>query len=72
ELIPEKVKNVDQTIAELAELLSLTAEDIDAFNERRKRHRAFEEIVVRNQLTQKEVALFSVNRHRFPGVDVVG
>lgn len=72
ELIPEKVQNLDETIAELAELLSLTAEDIDAFNERRKRHRAFEEIVVRNQLTQKEVALFSVNRHRFPGVDVVG
>tara|TARA_R110002050_G_scaffold265677_1_gene406845 strand:+ start:1035 stop:2909 length:1875 start_codon:yes stop_codon:yes gene_type:complete len=72
ELIPEKLQNLDETIAELAELLSLTAEDIDAFNERRKRHRAFEEIVVRNQLTQKEVALFSVNRHRFPGVDVVG
>lgn len=72
ELIPEKVQNLDETIAELSELLSLTAEDIDAFNERRKRHRAFEEIVVRNQLTQKEVALFSVNRHRFPGVDVVG
>lgn len=72
ELIPEKVQNLDETIAELAELLSLTAEDIDAFNERRIRHRAFEEIVVRNQLTQREVALFSVNRHRFPGVDVVG
>lgn len=72
ELIPEKVQNLDETIAELAELLSLTAEDIDAFNERRIRHRAFEEIVVRNQLNQREVALFSVNRHRFPGVDVVG
>lgn len=72
ELIPEKVQNLDETIAELAELLSLTAEYIDAFNERRIRHRAFEEIVVRNQLTQREVALFSVNRHRFPGVDVVG
>lgn len=72
EVIPEKVGNLDETIAELADLLSLTQEDIDAFNERRKRHRAFEEIVVRNQLTQREVALFSVNRHRFPGVDVVG
>lgn len=72
EVIPEKVTNLDETIAELADLLSLTQEDIEAFNERRKRHRAFEEIVVRNQLTQKEVALFSVNRHRFPGVDVVG
>ena len=72
EVIPEKVTNLDETIAELAELLSLTEEDVAAFNERRKRHRAFEEIVVRNQLTQKEVALFSVNRHRFPGVDVVG
>lgn len=72
EMVPEKVNSLDKTLAELAELLTLTPDDIDAFKERLKRHRAFEEIVVRSQLTQKEVALFSVNRHRFPGVDVVG
>lgn len=72
ELIPEKVPDIDATLAELTALLSLTEEDIEAFQTRRTRHRAFEEIVLRSQLTEEEVALFSVNRHRFPGVDVVG
>lgn len=72
ELVPEKVPDLEQTIAELTTLMSLTDEDIDEFRERLQRHRRFHQVVVRQRLTEQEVARFSANRHRFPGVDIEG
>lgn len=72
EMVPEKVPDVDKTIAALAELMALTEEDIAEFRERLKRHRRFQQVVVRQRLTEQEVARFSANRHRFPGVDIEG
>jgi penicillin-binding protein 2 len=72
EMVPEKVPDMDQTIAELTALMSLSDEDIEAFRDRLKRHRRFHQVVVRQRLTEQEVARFSANRHRFPGVDIEG
>ncbi|MCX4188777.1 penicillin-binding protein 2 [Methylophaga sp. OBS3] len=72
ELVPEKVPNMAETIEALTELLGLTGEDLEKFRERLKQQRSFEQVTLRYQLTEEEVARFSVNRHRFPGVDVVG
>lgn len=72
ELVPEKVPNMAETIEALTELLGLTGEDLEKFRERLKQQRSFEQVTLRYQLTEEEVARFSINRHRFPGVDVVG
>ncbi|MCL4125554.1 UNVERIFIED_CONTAM: hypothetical protein GTU68_016393 [Idotea baltica] len=37
-----------------------------------KQQRRFRDVVIRERLTEEEVAIFSANRHRFPGVDVIG
>jgi len=72
EMVPEKVPDIDQTLKELSQLLALSEEDIDAFKDRMKRQRRFHHVVIRQRLTEEEVARFSANRYRFPGVDIEG
>jgi len=72
ELTPENVPDIDDTLNDLAELFSMTADEVLEIKGRIKRQRGFRQFVFRQRLTEKEVAVFSVNRHRFPGVDVVG
>ena len=72
EMVPEKVPNLDETLHELSQLLALSEEDIEAFKERMQRQRRFHHVVIRQRLTEEEVARFSANRYRFPGVDIEG
>ncbi|MEC9313865.1 MAG: penicillin-binding protein 2 [Pseudomonadota bacterium] len=72
EMVPEKVADVEATLNELSKLLALTEEDIADFQDRLKRHRRFQQVVIRQRLTEAEVARFSANRYRFPGVDIQG
>lgn len=72
EMVPEKVPDMAQTLQQLTLLLALTEEDVSEFQERLTRHRRFQQVVVRQRLTEQEVARFSANRHRFPGVDIEG
>lgn len=72
EIIPEKVVDLDVTLDELAMMFAITEDELVEIKERVKHQRRFRQIIIRERLTQKEVAVFSVNRHRFSGVDVVG
>lgn len=72
DLVPEKVPDLPATIEALTELLQINETDLERFHEQLKQSRAFEQVTLRYQLTEEEVARFSINRHRFPGVDVVG
>jgi penicillin-binding protein 2 len=72
ELIPEKVVDIDDTLNELAMLLSITADEVMEIVQRIKQQRRFHRIVIRQQLTEQEVAILSVNLHRLAGVDIVG
>lgn len=71
ELIPEQVEGLERTLAELAELLELEQEDIDRFHELRRLRRSFHSIPLRYRMSELDQARFALNRHRFPGVDVV-
>ncbi|MFT7235188.1 MAG: penicillin-binding protein 2 [Methylophagaceae bacterium] len=72
ELIPEKVADIDATISALATLFSVSDDEITKIRKTIKQQRIFRHVVIRERLTNREVAVFSANRHRFPGVDVVG
>ncbi|MDT8371217.1 MAG: penicillin-binding protein 2 [Gammaproteobacteria bacterium] len=72
ELVPENVPDIDLTLNELADMFAMSDEEIDDLKLRIKHQRRFRQVIVRERLTQQEVAMFSVNRHRFTGVDVVG
>jgi penicillin-binding protein 2 len=72
ELIPEKVESIDDTLTALALLFALSDDEVVEIKKTIKQQRRFSHVVIRQRLTEQEVALFSVNRHRFPGIDVVG
>ena len=70
EIIPEQVPNLDQTIEQLSNLITLSERDIDRFHSLRKRSRRFESLPIRANLSDEDAAKFSVESHRFPGVGV--
>ncbi|CCN35886.1 Penicillin-binding protein 2 [Vibrio nigripulchritudo SO65] len=70
EITPEKIKNIDETIVQLRTFLDISDERVERFHKERKRTRRFKSVPLLNQLTEEQVALFSVNQHRFPGVEV--
>ncbi len=70
EVIPEQVKDLDETLQELSSILTLTDEDIQRFHKIRKQKPPFESIPLLFRLNEHELAKFAINRHRFPGVDI--
>ncbi|WP_031381488.1 penicillin-binding protein 2 [Vibrio parahaemolyticus] len=70
ELTPEKIKDIDATIKELQTILEITPEQIERFHRERKRTRRFKSVPLLTQLNEKQVAVFSVNQYRFPGVEI--
>lgn len=71
EIIPERVKNIPDTIKRLQDLLpSITEDDIENFNKARKQNRSFVPIPFKLKLTQEEVAIFASNQYQFPGVSI--
>ena len=71
ELTPESVHSVDSILITLAELFSLSIDDVAEIKKTISEQRGFSQVVIRKSLTEKEVALFSVNQHKLTGVDVV-
>ncbi|EPS4451924.1 penicillin-binding protein 2 [Vibrio parahaemolyticus] len=70
ELTPEKIKDIDATIQELQTILEITPEQLERFHRERKRTRRFKSVPLLTQLNEKQVAVFSVNQYRFPGVEI--
>jgi len=70
ELVPEQIKDIAKTIKQLSALLPITDEERKLFEKRRKQNKRFASVPLRNRLSDTEVAIFSANRHLFPGVDI--
>ncbi len=70
EITTEKVDDLEDTFARLKELMAITDENIVRFRKERRRTRRFKSVPILNQLSEQQVALFSVNQHNFPGVEV--
>jgi len=72
DIVPEQIKDMDNTIKELAKLVTISEDDITAFKARlKKNNRRHKPVSLRSRLSDEEVARFAVNRHRFTGVDTV-
>jgi penicillin-binding protein 2 len=70
EITPEQVDDVEDTINELAQIITITEEDRERFHELRKRKRRFDSVPIRINLSPEETAQFAVYRHSFDGVDI--
>ncbi|MBP8173173.1 MAG: penicillin-binding protein 2 [Aeromonadaceae bacterium] len=70
EIIPDQVDDLPAMVDELIALLKLDAEEKDRFLKEVKRHRRFQPVALAEQLTEEQVALFSVNQHRYQGASI--
>jgi penicillin-binding protein 2 len=71
EVVPEQAGNVDAMLAGLGAVVPLSDDDVQRFNALRRSKRPFDSVPLRLKLSEDEIARFSVERWRFPGVDVV-
>lgn len=71
ELIPEKVNDIPATLAQLSNIISISSDEQDDFIKSLKYHRRFKPLTLKSHVTEEQVAVFSVNQHKFPGISVV-
>ncbi|MGX2974214.1 penicillin-binding protein 2 [Ursidibacter arcticus] len=69
-IVPEKVNNLDETLLELKTIVGLTDDDIENFRKERARASRYTPILLKPNLTEEQIARFSVNQYRFPSLDV--
>ena len=70
ELMPSKLKNLEQTIDQLATLIEITPKDRKRFKRLLEESHNFESLPIRTRLNDVEIARFAANRYRFPGVEL--
>lgn len=71
EITAEQVKDMPATLEALGKLVAIRETDLKRFEKLRKRTPAFKPVPLRFHLNDKEVARFAVDRHLYPGVDIV-
>jgi penicillin-binding protein 2 len=70
-LVPERVEGMEETLTRLESLLEISEQDLTRFQRRlREPRRPFQEIPLRYDLTEEEIARLAVHRHELPGVEV--
>jgi penicillin-binding protein 2 len=69
-ITPDLVSHMDETINALSKIIKIDAEDLKQFERQRRLHHRFEPVPLRVKLTEEEVARFSIERYRFPGVSI--
>jgi len=70
EITRSKVKDMDETIDALSELVEITPRDRRKFRRLMEDSKRFESVPLRSRLSDEEVARFAAQRWRFPGVDI--
>ena len=70
EITRAKVRNLEDTIEELSQIIEIGARDRRKFKRLMEDSKSFESIPIRTRLTDEEVARFAAQRYRFPGVDI--
>ena len=70
EITPSKVQDLEATIAELSRLIDIQPRDRKRFKRLREESKSFDSLPIRTRLTDEEVARFSAQHYRFPGVEI--
>src|SRR3989339_2273565 len=70
EITPNRTADLEATINELSALVEITPKDRKRFNKLLAERRNFETLMIRNRLSDEEVARFAAQQYRFPGVEI--
>ena len=70
EITPDKVSDLEKTIDALSEIIPITTADRRRFVRLREDLNRYDSIPIRQELTDEEVAVFTGQQWRFPGVEI--
>lgn len=70
EIIPSRAGPLEEVIDELAKIVDIQLRDRRRFRKLLDESRNFESLPIRTRLTDEEVARFTAQRYRFPGVEI--
>jgi penicillin-binding protein 2 len=70
EIIPDKVKNLEKTLTDLAGIVPITDVQRQQFYKSLKQRRRFESVPLILRLSEVDMAKFAVNQYLFPGVQI--
>ena len=70
EITPSKINNLDQVIDDLSRLIDIQPRDKKRLKKLLEESKGLDSLPLRTRLTDAEVAKFSAQRFRFPGVEV--
>ena len=70
EINPNKTTNIEATINDLSTLVAITNKDRKRFKKLLAESHNFETLVIRNRLSDDEVARFAAQQYRFPAVEI--
>ncbi|MCO4798652.1 MAG: penicillin-binding protein 2 [Colwelliaceae bacterium] len=68
EVIPEQVDDLEKTVKEVSQLLEISDEKQAKLFKSLRSKRRFKPLELISRLSDQQVALFSVNQHKYPGV----
>ena len=68
EIIPEHIKDLNKTLDNISQLISISEEDLRRFHKDRRKKRRFEGVPLRFRLNDDEVAKISVQQNKLTGV----
>jgi penicillin-binding protein 2 len=66
-LTPEKAGDIDQQLSQLSAIISLNQSERAAIDQQLQYNPIFKPLVIKDKLTDREVAAFAVRQHQFPG-----
>jgi penicillin-binding protein 2 len=70
EISPSKVRNLEDTIDQLGEIVDIQPRDRRRFKKLLEESKSVESLPIRTRLSDEEVAKFAAQRFRFTGVDI--
>ena len=70
DIIPEEIKDLDTTIAELRQILTISDDDIAQFERNLRGQRRFSNVTLLDDINEQQVATFAAHQHKFPGVSI--
>ena len=70
EVVPERVDELDRALVELRQVVEVDEDAMTRFRSELRQKRRFDNVTLKNNLSEEEVAVFAVNRHRFPGFEI--
>lgn len=69
-LVPDQIKDIPTTIHALQKIVYISKNDLEQFEKARKKLHNFDEVPIKLQLSEQEMARFMLDQFRFPGTHI--